>query len=361
MAQSLSLHVQQVLIDLMQLPSSLVSIFTWVSSEVFATLTGGRSQPALADTGALAECRYRLDTNSSAILNLPDGRMLGYAQYGLQTGRPVLYLHGLPGSRMEAASWDAMAAKVGLRIIATDRPGFGWSSPHPNRTLLDHAHDVKCLTEHLELDSYGVLGASAGGPYALACATHLPADKLKAVAILCGLGPPDTGFEGMNWPNWLSFRFGYRYVPRLVRWWVGQEPSARLDLTDEERLQRVLQQASKMKLTAHTKDVAFYNDVDRVRLFLRSHRECFSQGFVGHLSDGKLISTDFGFRIEDIRPDLLVQLWYGKLDTYVPPSHGYQIAARLGCRAHLRMEVETHASIVTDWEEQILRELAQAL
>jgi hypothetical protein len=130
-------------------------------------------------------------------------------------------------------------------------------------------------------------------------------------------------------------------------------------LTDEERLERLQRQFSKIK--AHPKDVAIFGDVDRMRLYLRSARESYSQGFDGLAQDGHLVSMDFGFRIEDIRSNLPVQLWYGNLDTSVPLNHGEQIAARLGSRAHLRREDETHATIVTNWEEQILEDLVRAM
>lgn len=86
-----------------------------------------------------------------------------------------------------------------------------------------------------------------------------------------------------------------------------------------------------------------------------------SQGFDGLLQDGKVMCMDYGFRIEDIRPDLPVQLWYGKLDTFVPLNHGVQIAARLGGRAHLRVEDETHASISGQrMKGEILRDLVRS-
>jgi pimeloyl-ACP methyl ester carboxylesterase len=359
MTVSFASYLQQMLRNLTHLPSSLITYFKGYYSRVFATIVDRSPEPALVVTGTTAECRYRLDNNSSATLILPDGRKLGYAQYGLQTGHAILYLHGLPGSRLEVAFLDTIAVRLEARIIAVDRPGYGWSSPHPNRTILDHVKDVEHLAERLELDTYAVLGISGGGPYVLACAAYLPADKLKAVSIVCGLGPPDIGNRGMNWNNWLGFTLGWRYTPGLSAWWVGQGPVSRLDLTDEERLERLLRQFSKSK--PHPKDVAFFGDVDRMRLYLRSARESYSQGFDGLAQDGHLVSKDFGFRIEDIRSSLPVQLWYGKLDTSVPLNHGEQIAARLGSRAHLRREDETHTSIVTSWEEQILKDLVRAM
>jgi hypothetical protein len=102
-------------------------------------------------------CRYRLDNDTSATLILPDGRKLGYALYGSPTGKAVLYQHGFPGSRIEAAQHDDLCKELGLRIIAIDRPGIGWSSPHPGSKLLDWPKDVERLTEHLGLEAYSVM------------------------------------------------------------------------------------------------------------------------------------------------------------------------------------------------------------
>lgn len=354
-------YVRQVLYKLVRLPSSLVNYLRDRSVLVFASTIDDQSQPTADFTRTLAECRYRLDNGPSVSLTLPDGRKLGYAQYGLRTGHAVFYLHGYPGSRIEAASFDSIAARLGVRIIAVDRPGIGWSSPHPNRTILDHAKDIECLAKQLELCSYGVLGISGGGPYALACAAAFPASELKAISVVCGLGPPDMGYREMCWSNFIGFTLATQYFPGLVRWWVGREPANRLDLTDEDRFGRLQRATLKNKSKTHPEDFAVFSDIDLTRLYLSSSRESFCQGFDGFLQDGKLISNDFGFRIEDIRSDLPVQLWYAKLDIYVPISHGEQIAARLGPNAHLRREDETHASISAMREEEILGDLVRIM
>lgn len=90
-------------------------------------------------------------------MTLPDGRKLGYAQYGSPTGKPIFYLHGFPGSRLEAALWDEQAKKLHARIISVDRPGYGWSSPQPDRTLSDHPKDVQKLAEELRVKEFGVM------------------------------------------------------------------------------------------------------------------------------------------------------------------------------------------------------------
>jgi pimeloyl-ACP methyl ester carboxylesterase len=190
----------------------------------------------------------------------------------------------------------------------------------------------------------------------------LPCEKLKCVSIVCGIGPPDIGMRGANFINWVGFTFGWRYSPAIfLRWFFQREPAGRLEWSDEKRLELLQQQVSRSSATAHKKDLEVMMDEDILRLYLRSTRESFAQGFDGMVQDGRVICMDWGFRIEDIRPDLPVQLWYGKHDTHVPLNHGIQIAARLGGRASLRVEDETHASISQNWKEEVLEDLIKSM
>lgn len=307
------------------------------------------------------DCRWPLDNTSPATLVLPDGRKLGYAEYGAPNGEPILYQHGFPASRVEAAGLHDVASKVGARLIAIDRPGYGWSSPHKEGSLLTRAQDVETLAKHLRLEKYGVLGISGGGPYALACARSLPADKLRAVSIVCGLGSPDMGYWGMNWKSWMGWTFGQRMFPGLCRWWFSREPSARLDLSQEERMKRIRQAFEKDKAKMDPKDAAVFGDEDWMWMHLRRGEEVYGQGMDGFSDDFRLLNSDFGFRIEDIRKDLPVQLWHGKLDTFVPLQHGEKVAARLGGNAHLRVTDDTHASIWAERKEEYLGELVRAI
>lgn len=101
--------------------------------------------------------RFPLGDDTSATITLPDGRKLGYAQFGCEQGPTIICLHGLPGSRFDFARSDGPARAAGARIIAVDRPGFGLSSPHAGATLLSYVTDIHNLTDALGLNVYAVL------------------------------------------------------------------------------------------------------------------------------------------------------------------------------------------------------------
>lgn len=308
------------------------------------------------------DCRWPLDNSTSATFILPDGRKLGFAEYGTSSGRPVIYLPGFPAGRLEGALLHHAASNVGARIIAIDRPGYGWSSPQPDRTILTHAKDVEALADHLKLHQYGVLGISGGGPYALACARSLPADKLRVVSLVCGLGLPDMGYWGMKWTNWMGWAFVQRLMPGFCRWWFSREPGARLDLSEEERMKRIQQAFEKSKGKMHPKDQKHFGDPDFMTWYLRFASETYAQGMDGMSLDFKLLNSDPGFKIEDIRKDLPVQLLYAKLDENVPLQHGQKIAKRLGGNAQLKVyDDDTHVSISQDHKEEYLRALVTVI
>jgi pimeloyl-ACP methyl ester carboxylesterase len=46
-------------------------------------------------------------------IRLPDGRRLGYGEWGDPYGQPLLYCHGWPGSRAEGQFGDQAAKATG--------------------------------------------------------------------------------------------------------------------------------------------------------------------------------------------------------------------------------------------------------
>jgi Bacterial protein of unknown function (DUF924) len=84
-------------------------------------------------------------------LELDEGRTVGYAIWGDPEGTPVFFTHGTPGSRRDRyLSLDdpGWLRRRRLRFIGVDRPGYGYSDPRPEATLLDCAEDIVLSVLH---------------------------------------------------------------------------------------------------------------------------------------------------------------------------------------------------------------------
>ena len=103
---------------------------------------------------------HRLSREDQSIL-LPDGRRLGYAEYGALGGRPVLFFHGAPGSRHIHADMADVVTRRGIRLIAVERPGYGLSDPQPGRSMLDWPGDVAVLADTLGIAQFSIIGVQA--------------------------------------------------------------------------------------------------------------------------------------------------------------------------------------------------------
>lgn len=125
---------------------------------------------------------------------LPDGRQLGFDDIGDADGKPVLFMHGTPGSRLywTLAGPGRPVHDAGVRLIAPDRPGMGLSDPQPERTVDSLVEDMERLAGSLGIDRMAVIGFSGGTAYALALAARRPdlVMSLALVAPICDLTVP---------------------------------------------------------------------------------------------------------------------------------------------------------------------------
>lgn len=148
-------------------------------------------------------------------VTLPDGRLVGYAEYGDPEGIPVFGFHGMPGSHHMFNISDAVGRKLGLRLIGPERPGFGLSSPHPNRTLASYAADIGAVADALGIGRFIVAGVSGGGPYAVACAALMP-ERVMALGLVSPVAPmvDNAGRSYSIGPgHYIAFRVGPRLMP----------------------------------------------------------------------------------------------------------------------------------------------------
>lgn len=131
----------------------------------------------------------------TAWTRLRDGRVLAWSEIGVCSGLAVVSCLGTPHSRVPHADDHAVAAEVGLRVVAPERPGFGLSDPLPGRAVADWATDVEQVLDHLELPEVAVLGSSGGGPFAVAVATLLPHRVSSLALVASGVPRPALNSE----------------------------------------------------------------------------------------------------------------------------------------------------------------------
>jgi pimeloyl-ACP methyl ester carboxylesterase len=154
-----------------------------------------------ADLGsAVADREVRLD----------DGRVMLMREYGDPRGKPVMALHGTPASRLMYSAATS-AGKLGLRLIAPDRWGYGGTTAHPDPTLPAFAADIARVADTLGIGRFAVLGVSGGGPYACAVGALLP-HRVTALALVAPVGPINGVADVRLTP---FHRFCFRMLPHM--------------------------------------------------------------------------------------------------------------------------------------------------
>jgi pimeloyl-ACP methyl ester carboxylesterase len=266
-----------------------------------------------------------VQTATPLTVRLRDGRGLAYDDVGNPGGVPVLYFHGGGDSRLTRHPNDDIAADLGVRLIAVDRPGCGRSDFRPCRSILEWAADVDQLADALGLDRFSVLGWSAGGPHALACARALRGRVERAV-VVAGMPEPER-LQLLPRDLQVTLRLARR-DPRLVL-----APLARWG----------------RRRPATTSD----DDCDAA--YAAGRVESFRQGSRGLAWELHALARPWGFRPEEIR--VPVSLWYGERDRVCPLEIGHDLARRIPA-ASLTIVDDGHQLLFSRWRD-LLAELTR--
>ncbi len=118
------------------------------------------------------------------------------------SGEPVLFLHGLGGSR---TSWQPQLAGLSetFRCIAWDMPGYGASEPLGPLTFVAVADAVARLLDAAGVERAHLVGESLGGMQALHAALRHPGRIRRLV--LAGTSAA-FGLDGTNPDTWRAAR-----------------------------------------------------------------------------------------------------------------------------------------------------------
>ncbi|KAA8884489.1 alpha/beta hydrolase [Nocardia colli] len=144
---------------------------------------------------------------ASRDIRLNDGRIVRAYDSEHGGGAGVLvWHHGSPQTGVLLDPLLEAANARGIRLLSYGRPGYGGSTRLPGRDVASAAHDVEQMADALGIEQFAVMGASGGGPHALACAAELP-DRVTGVVSLAGIAPFTEEFDwfaGMVAPGGLK-------------------------------------------------------------------------------------------------------------------------------------------------------------
>ncbi len=274
------------------------------------------------------------------LLRLADDRVLSYRVQGRAKGKPLLFFHGWPGSRLlnhpDLSIWE----RLGIMLVTADRPGYGLSSRAPGRTVADWTSDVAAVADAEGIDRFTVAGVSGGGPFALACAALLP-DRVEALVLAAGLGPV--------------------YLPEVRR---AVDPVMRFGFFLADASPQTLALAlSPFRFLLTRRPERLYDLIARslpwvegrvlrmpeVRsMVLADACESFRQGVYGAVDDLAAFVTPWGFAPDQVR--VPTYLWHGTDDGIVPVDHARLFAASIPCCTTSFVPGGGHFSLFSDLE-----------
>jgi pimeloyl-ACP methyl ester carboxylesterase len=268
---------------------------------------------------------------------LPDGRNAHV--YDTGPGQPgadspcVFWHHGTPQSGLLPEPLLPVLAQAGARLVSADRPGYGSSTADPGRTVAAVAGDAAAIADALAIGRFAVLGASGGGPHALACAALL-GDRVPATGCLASPAPYDAAD---------------------LDWFGDMAPSGVAEFTAAAR--------SRSALVAHLRrsspeDLDEFAPADMAVFagpygawLVDSSTQGLAGGFEGAVEDDQALVRSWGFDVATIStPVLLVQ---GGADRFVPSSHARWLGEHCATAEQRISPEDGHISVFDHAEETL--------
>ena len=232
-------------------------------------------------------------------LQLPDGRRLMAYDTGpldAPEALTVVWHHGSPQTGALLEPLVTAAAARNIRLVSYARPSYGGSSPRTGRDIASAAADVVELVDALGVERFATMGASGGGPHALACAALLSDRVIGAVT----LASPAPYTDTFDWYGGMVAPGGLQAAA------AGRDARERYAATDEF-------------------DEKSFTPGDWAALsgtwasLGRDAGQADAAGPDGLIDDDVALAAPWGFDVGDITPPVL--LVQGGEDRVIPPSH----------------------------------------
>lgn len=231
-----------------------------------------------------------------------DGLTVAFETYGPADGTPILFLHGSPGSRLLGAVFEEAARDANVRVVAPDRPGYGYSEAPTDFDLEAAATTLEPVLDAAGVDRVPVVAFSGGTLQALAATMCMP-ERVTAVELVSGAVPPQYG-TGPNLMHRLLDSLatraprllggGYRLSAMLAR---RRDPTAVADL-----------------YTAPESPVALPDSV--ARLITQDFCAAFESTTAGAVHDSRFFASRWPLSLDAL--ECPVQYWQGTADSLAP-------------------------------------------
>ena len=269
-------------------------------------------------------------------ITLPDKRQLAYAEYGDPKGHPVLYFHGGISCRLEPLLWgDETIRRLGLRLIAPDRPGIGQSDFQSNRDFSDWVKDIEFLTDVLGWDKFSTSGISGGGGYTVACAALIP-ERLNTAVIVSGA--------------WQASAI--EYYPKATRFaWMLARKFPWLNSITLKLEQQSFKKSPEKLLVKFEKrlppvDYAVLKSPAQIEILRQISNESMRHGIKGVTWDVQLYLQNWDFSSDEIQMPLM--FFHGEQDTNIPITLAKQVVMNLPTAKLKTYPEEGHFSLIVN-------------
>ena len=252
-------------------------------------------------------------------ITLRDGRRLGYSEFGDPKGFPVLYFHGIPGSRLQRPVDLDFLDRRRVHVFGLERPGIGLSDYQEDRRIENWPADVARFMEQRGIKSCGIVGVSGGGPYALSCALAYP-ERVRELFLISSMVPLNIS------SNWESFSPEMRLVFRAAQRFP-KTLSGFLNLLKPMVDLRVEQIFMRMTGRLPEEDLRILSDPNVAAMFKSDIREAIRQGGDGIVAELRALMNPWELPLGELR--VPVRIWHGSEDTIVPLEAGRYLACRI--------------------------------
>lgn len=240
----------------------------------------------------------------------------------------LLWHHGSPQTGSILPPVQAVADAHGLAVVSVARPSYAASTRVPGRTVVDVAEGLVPVLEILGVASVVSVGASGGGPHALACAAVMPG-VVHTVVTFASPAPftgDDAWFAGMRAPGGLRAATEGAAARRLFAETDEFDPTQFVD-ADVAALEG---EWASLGADAGAAE---------------------ADGPDGLIDDDLAFVRPWGFELTDIAASVV--LVQGERDRVIPPAHARVLEAAL---PHARLELSPD-----DGHVSVLRRLGAAL